>query len=413
MSNLVAIIGGGPCGLTLARLLEVYGIDYIVFERDASPDLANRRGGSLDIHEGTGQSALREAGLFDDFLKRARVEDDRFTLYDKLGNQLTEVSGQGEDTAGGGRPEIDRADLRQILLSSIPEHKIRWNSTLKSVSITEGSSPVLTFADGKTESGFALVVGADGAWSKVRSAVSRYSLLYVGDVRGLTRGWEKMTSDRPEYSGRHYIETWFKPEHAFHPTIAKRIGLGTAAFLDGPEQIMAQRQGDGSYRMYYGIRVAEDFATTRLNLTDVDTTRGLLLSTFYKSWSDELREFIKQSDNFRSWPLYQLPLRDSSPAAIPGLTLAGDAAHLAVPNGEGVNCAMKDALELAGKLKKFGFENLATAVAEYEEDLFRRGQEHIADGTHMEKLMSDPRGPSVLLEFFSQHMPPPKEEYKE
>ena len=160
----IAIIGGGPCGLTLARLLECKGIDYVVYERDKSED-SNRAGGSLDLHPETGQHALQEGGLFDEFKRYARYDDTVFALADKLGERLLQA-GQGRDA-----PEIDRGDLRQILLDAIPKDKIKWGHALTSVTLGEDNRPVLQFANGVVLSGFKLVVGADGAWSKVRHMV--------------------------------------------------------------------------------------------------------------------------------------------------------------------------------------------------------------------------------------------------
>jgi 2-polyprenyl-6-methoxyphenol hydroxylase-like FAD-dependent oxidoreductase len=160
----IAIIGGGPCGLTLARLLQCKGIDYVVYERDESEN-SNRAGGSLDIHPETGQHALRECGLFDEFKRYARYDDTLFALADKLGKRLLQL-GQGRDA-----PEIDRSELRQLLLDVIPKDKIKWGHALTSATVSEDNRPVLQFANGVVLSGFKLVVGADGAWSKVRPMV--------------------------------------------------------------------------------------------------------------------------------------------------------------------------------------------------------------------------------------------------
>ena len=160
----VAIVGGGPCGLTLARLLECAGIDYVVYERDQSEN-SNRAGGSLDIHPATGQHALREGGLFEEFKRYARYDDTVFTLADKLGKRLLQLD-QGRDA-----PEIDRSDLRRILLEAIPKDKIKWGHDLKRAAIGEDNRPVLQFTNGVVLSGLKLVVGADGAWSKVRPMV--------------------------------------------------------------------------------------------------------------------------------------------------------------------------------------------------------------------------------------------------
>jgi 2-polyprenyl-6-methoxyphenol hydroxylase-like FAD-dependent oxidoreductase len=160
----IAIIGGGPCGLTLARLLERKGIDYVVFERDESEN-SNRTGGSLDIHPDSGQIALRKCGLFDDFKRYARYDDTVFTLADKHGKRIVQL-GQGRDS-----PEIDRSDLRQILLDAIPKDKIKWGHALRSAKLSEDNKPVLQFANGVVLSDFKLVVGTDGAWSKIRPLV--------------------------------------------------------------------------------------------------------------------------------------------------------------------------------------------------------------------------------------------------
>lgn len=167
MTPSIAIIGAGPCGLTLARLLECKGIDYVVYERDDS-EVSNRRGGSLDIHAETGQRALKEAGLFDEFKKHARYEDDVLTLANQQGERVFQA-GQGRDA-----PEIDRVILRQILLDSIPKDNIRWGHPLNCTTLGEDGHRHLQFLDGTTASGFKLVIGADGAWSKVRPSVRMF-----------------------------------------------------------------------------------------------------------------------------------------------------------------------------------------------------------------------------------------------
>lgn len=67
----VSIIGAGPSGLTLARLLQMRGVNVRLFEHDASFS-ARDQGGTFDLHNDGGQKALLEAQLFDEFKKFAR-----------------------------------------------------------------------------------------------------------------------------------------------------------------------------------------------------------------------------------------------------------------------------------------------------------------------------------------------------
>ncbi|KAL7910576.1 hypothetical protein GGI35DRAFT_449117 [Trichoderma velutinum] len=378
MPPTIAIIGAGPCGLTLARLLECRGVDYVVYERDES-DISNRRGGSLDIHAETGQLALKEAGLFDEFKKHARYEDTSFTIANQQGERVFHI-GQGRDA-----PEIDRILLRQILLDSIPKEKVRWNHVLKSVTLEEDGRHILQFTNGSSASGFKLVIGADGAWSKVRASI---------------------TPTKPQYSGNHYIESTINPENPYYPTMVSKVGAGTLMCLGSSKEIVTQRQGNGSYRIYLGVTVPEDFVRNGIvNLSDTESTRRLFLSSeFFENWANELKDLIRYSKDFRSWPLYYMAPETVNWDSVPGLTLVGDAAHVAVPNGEGVNCAMADALSLATKIATYGMDALNRAVTEYEEDMFRRGVEHIKDGLQMATLIRHENGPDALISFFKTAM---------
>ncbi|KAK0103330.1 hypothetical protein ONS95_005359 [Cadophora gregata] len=360
----IAIIGGGPCGLTLARLLECKGIAYTVFERDSSATSNEAAGGSLDIHAETGQRALREAGLFEEFKKFARYDDTAVAIADKRGKRILEM-GQERDA-----PEIDRKDLRRILLESIPKEKIKWGRALKAAEIGENGSPILKFANGAVLDGFKLVVGADGAWSKVRRLI---------------------TQATPKYSGKTFLESRISTSNPLYPTLASRVGPGMFLSIGSGQPIVTQRQGNGSYRNYFGLQVPVDFFrnSTELDLQNLEATRAMLLRDFYADWADEYRELIQHATDFRVWPLHTLAAEDMDWESVPGVTLVGDAAHLTIPNGEGVNLAMTDALELASKIVEYeGAEgHFARAVREYEMEMFSRGRATIGEGTVMAEGM--------------------------
>ncbi|KAK4196466.1 putative hydroxylase [Triangularia verruculosa] len=372
----IAIIGAGPCGLTLARLLECKGITgYILYERDEGPD-AKRAGGSLDIHPETGQNALRHAGLFDKFKEHARYADTAFALGDKDGNKVFEM-GEGRDA-----PEIDRVELRKILLDSVPKDKIKWGHALKEVSLGQDRKPVLHFGNGMTLSGMRLVVGADGAWSKVRPVI---------------------TPAMPQFSGKTYLEGRIRRDNPFYDTMAKEFGSGMYLTVSDERISITQRQGDGSYRIYFGLQTPEGFFRT-LDLQNLEAARNMLLSSeYYGDWAELYKDLIRHSTHFWAWSLYTLSKEDLNWESVSGATLCGDAAHVTIPNGEGVNTAMADALDLANSIEKHGIEHLDDAVKEYEARMFPRAIESILQGEIMADAMFV-KDPQVFLQKFGPAM---------
>ncbi len=167
----IAIVGAGPGGLTLARLLHVAGIKTSLFERDGSAT-ERSQGGTLDLHAESGQLALAHAGLTDGFLCIARYEDQGSRLYASDGRLLL-----ADDDMSGDRPEVDRTALRDLLLDSLPPGAVAWGRGLREVIPRDDGHYDLVF-DGAREGPFDLVIGADGAWSRVRPLVSRYQPQY-------------------------------------------------------------------------------------------------------------------------------------------------------------------------------------------------------------------------------------------
>ncbi|KAI9704638.1 MAG: hypothetical protein M1820_005386 [Bogoriella megaspora] len=349
MTAPIAILGAGPSGLTLGRLLEVAGIDYIIFERDELQSSIVGNGGTLDIHLGSGQVALQEAGLIDQFRSLARY-DVPVVLADAKGTVHARFSENGDSE----RPEIDRKDLRTLLLKSIPAHRVRWASKIQSVQRDANGSISIHFTNGSIESGFRLVVGADGAWSKARSLV---------------------TSAKPQYSGLHYLTTHIMPKNHFYRSAVSLVGQGNYLGIGGGKQIPAQKLGDGSYYIAVGLRLPEHWSSENSALLkNPEELRRLLLHDYFIDWPQVHTDLIKYSEgNFHDWPLYAMPTESLSWETTPGLTLVGDAAHVTTPfEGEGVNCAMYDSVQLAQQIVKYGLNDLNSAVSEYEKMMFPR-----------------------------------------
>lgn len=96
-----------------------------------------------------------------------------------------------------------RGDLRRILLESLPEGTVQWGKKLAgAVSLGDGRHE-LTFTDG-TRVRTDLLVGADGAWSKVRKLVSDAEPTYVAlrRSRPISTTPTKSTLRRPKRWGQ-------------------------------------------------------------------------------------------------------------------------------------------------------------------------------------------------------------------
>ncbi|ENH63841.1 hypothetical protein FOC1_g10007979 [Fusarium oxysporum f. sp. cubense race 1] len=361
----IAIIGAGPSGLTLARLLEINNIDYMVYERDESPEPKFiNQGGTLDIHASSGQVALKEARLFDEFKSIARWDASRVFMQNPSGT-VTAVFGDERDA-----PEIDRLQLRKLLLDSIPTDKIRWGHRVKSIERGDTASEhVISFVNSTSASGFRAIVGADGAWSKVRPL---------------------LTSAKPEYSGKVFIEGSISHNNPSYSATLEHAGPGNMLAM-GQHKIMAiQQLSDRSYRFYMGMDAPEELYRRPLGHEDTEDIRQKFLSSpeFFANWAPNLKEYLANAEGpFHAWPLYRLPVSSVSWKRVPGLTLLGDAAHLATPLvGEGVNMAMLDALMLAKAIVKYCKQaggadieegQLENALKEYEREMFVRGQDYI------------------------------------
>jgi len=349
MSNLrIAIIGAGPAGCSLALLLLKEGIHVTIFEGEASANVRSQ-GGTLDLHEGTGLTAIRRMGLWDEFSKHVRYDAEALKLCDKNMKMFMQLAGTKEGSSRG-RPEIDRKALRDMLVAALPEGTIRWKHRL--LKIDEQLN--MHFASG-IETDFDLIVGADGAWSKVRPLVSTV---------------------KPAYSGITGIRMQIPDAANRYPDLYALVNRGSLFSYSDSRNINAQQLGDGSIQFGPTLMVEEGFLKEQAN--DVPAIQAALHEKF-KGWDERLLKFIDAADA-EPWVsgLYMLPVGFKW-VNRPGVTLIGDAAHVMTPYaGEGVNLALTDAMRLADAIiatAKSGKKgNLAGEVKKFERDMFVRAK---------------------------------------
>ncbi|MGW7614948.1 FAD-dependent oxidoreductase [Streptomyces antimycoticus] len=349
MTTHVTIIGAGLGGLTLARVLHVHGIPATVYEAESSPT-ARSQGGMLDIHDYNGQLALRAAGLMDEFGGIVLEGRQAVRGLDRKGNVLLDEPDDGT----GGRPEVQRGELRRLLLDSLPAGTVRWGHKVSGVrGLGEGRHEV-TFADGGTVV-TSLLVGADGAWSRVRPVLSGAS---------------------PVYAGTSFVETYLFDADTRHPAAAKAVGGGSMFAGDqGTRQIGAQREKGGTLHVYAMLTEPLDwFGGIDFDEPTAATER---IVRAFDGWAPELTALISESDTAPVLrPLYSLPAGHRWDR-VPGATLVGDAAHLIPPNGEGANLAMLDGAELGEALAAHPGD-IETALSAYEHVMFPRSAEQLA-----------------------------------
>jgi 2-polyprenyl-6-methoxyphenol hydroxylase-like FAD-dependent oxidoreductase len=361
---MIAIVGAGLGGLTLARVLGVHGVETAVYDLDASPT-ARHQGGMLDMHEESGQMALRAAGLFADFERAVLPGGDASRVIDKHGEVLLDQPGDGR------RPEVDRGALRDLLLHSLPEGTVRWGARVTAVSAAPGGYE-LTFADGRTET-TALLVGADGAWSRVRPL---------------------LTADQPAYAGLSFVEIRVPRARAEHPRLADVVGDGMLFALDDERGFLAHRESDDELCVYVAVKKPAEWATGG------EVGRDSLLALF-PDWHPDLRALVAESEGaLIPRPIYALPIGQRW-SRVPGVTLLGDAAHLMSPfAGEGANLAMQDAAELAQAILAHPGD-VEAALGDYERAMFPRARAAAEESMRNLVDLFQPGAARRLAAFFS------------
>ncbi|CAO2652538.1 Nn.00g008210.m01.CDS01 [Neocucurbitaria sp. VM-36] len=406
MAPKVAIIGAGPGGCMLARLLYTTAphIPVTIFEAEVSVNYRSQ-GGTLDLRSNTGLAAIRQAGLWDEFQRYARYDGESLLVTDK--NLVTWMrrsprkDNDGENTLLEA-PEIDRKDLRKMLMESLPEGTVRWGFKVTRVeetpaSVSSASGLELHFANGEVIGGFDLIVGCDGAFSKTRSLLSSEKPFFAG-----VGGWALSIPDPVNTA----------------PEVYRLVNRGSVfAYSDG-KNLNLQQLADESLHVAYCAVYPEDYTKTcGFDAQDLNAAKRALKEALH-DWSPQLVDAVDKAQGEVVWRnLYQLPVGFTWKHKH-GITLLGDAAHLMTPfSGIGVNTAFYDAMLLSHAITSHAEweveakggndrrteeelqDDLDARIVEYEKKMFEHGhkaQRH-SEGSMREMLLT-PGAPRTSIE---------------
>jgi 2-polyprenyl-6-methoxyphenol hydroxylase-like FAD-dependent oxidoreductase len=351
----IAIVGGGPGGLTLAKLLQDKGAHIQVYERDVNK-YARQQGATLDLHEGSGLKAIEMAGLMDQFKQHYRPGAEKLRVTDEQGCIFFDEHTATKDASFGNeyfRPEIDRGPLRDIFIASLQPGTIVWDHQFVYME-PQGAGWLLSFKNGKTYYA-ELVIAADGANSKIRPLINTI---------------------KPVYAGLTVIEGNIYNAEKNAPELHALTRGGKVFALGKDKSLILSAKGDGSLSFYTGTWEAENWSDE----CGIDfSSRQQVLEWFqqrFSDWNPFWQELFKTDEvYFVPRPMYYYPLNQQW-AARDNVTMLGDAAHRMPPYaGEGVNMAMLDALELSECLTSPNFPDLTAAIASYEKQMCKRAGE--------------------------------------
>lgn len=371
MSAPVTIVGAGLGGLTLARVLHLHGIAATVYDAEGSAG-ARTQGGQLDIHEDDGQVALEAAGLTAEFRAIIHHGGEATRVLDPHGAVLLDQPDDGT----GGRPEVLRGDLRRILLDSLPAGTVRWGHKVNAARSLGDGRTELVFADGAREI-TDMLVGADGAWSKIRPLLSAATPRYLDTV---------------------FVETYLYDVDARHPATAAAVGGGAMYALTPGQGIVAHREAGDVLHTYVLLKRSAPWVAG-VDFTDRTTAIDRVTSDM-QGWAPELMALITDGETAPVPRLIHTLPDDHRWDRVPGVTLLGDAAHLMPPSGDGANLAMLDGAEL-GRAIAAHPGDLDAALDAYELPMFARSQSVAVQAHETLDLCLGDRAPFGLVELLS------------
>ncbi len=276
----VAIIGGGPVGLTMARLLQQKGVDVTVHERDKDA-LTRIWGGTLDLHKHSGQEAMKKAGLLESYYTMALPMG--IIIADEQGNILFTKKITPESQYDN--PEINRNDLRKILLDSLKSDTVVWDKKLTGLSAHNGKW-LLQF-ENKPDVTADFVIVANGGMSKIRN--------YITDAEVEDTGTFIIQGDVPQPE--------VKCPEFYQFCDGNRLMTAFKGNL-----LVANPYNNGL--LSYGVIFRKPKEWVDNNGLDFQNTNSIIefLSNRFSNWNERYKQLFRSTSFFVGLPTRKLPL---------------------------------------------------------------------------------------------------------
>jgi 2-polyprenyl-6-methoxyphenol hydroxylase-like FAD-dependent oxidoreductase len=384
----ISIIGAGLGGLCLAQALQKNGVDFDVYERDASP-YSRAQGYRLRIDE-TGQRALSQC-----------LPDDLYALFKEtcavattggqfIDAQLREIQGRGVDSwrpsavedeahEAHGDLSANRLTLREILLCGIGD-RVHFGKSFSRFDLRDDGKVVALFEDGSSAQADVLIA-ADGVNSQVRE--------------------QRLPQARPADTGSVCIYGKTTATREARASIAAELQSGTSViFADGfavvvdamrfrnpPTALAMKKIAEGAlspiddYFYWAFIGPRDRLAADEQAVVPADKVRlAAIVKGGTGDWHPGLRALFELGD---AESLAIVPVRSAAPGQEwppETVTFLGDAIHVMSPaGGLGANTALEDALVLSGKLAEIVSRRspIIEALAAYEQDMRTRAAQAI------------------------------------